>query len=92
MTNNIKEKRDVFCFAFTDIDECSQSISNLCAFQCVNVPGSYQCSCPPHGYIMSANGHTCKGKPSVNVHYVTSGAKHFIVPLVCDIFDCFFLH
>lgn len=46
----------------TDIDECSQSIGKLCAFQCVNVVGSYHCACPPHGYVMSANGHTCTGE------------------------------
>lgn len=48
-----------------DIDECSQSIGNLCAFQCVNVPGSYKCACPPHGYTMSPNGRTCEGKTTV---------------------------
>lgn len=46
----------------SDIDECSQSIGNLCTFQCVNVDGSYKCSCPAHGYVLSANGHTCRGE------------------------------
>ncbi|KAI4885507.1 hypothetical protein NFI96_005275 [Prochilodus magdalenae] len=43
-----------------NLDECSQSAGHLCAFKCVNVPGSYQCSCPEHGYIMSPNGRSCR--------------------------------
>lgn len=53
-----------------DIDECSQSIGNLCAFQCENVPGSYKCVCPPHGYTMSPNGRTCEGKSDVILHHI----------------------
>lgn len=53
------------CVFYTDIDECSQSIGNLCAFQCVNTAGSYQCACPPHGYVMAANGRTCKGEADI---------------------------
>lgn len=49
-------------FLLVDIDECSQSIGNMCTFQCVNIQGSYQCACPPHGYSMSPNGRTCQGK------------------------------
>lgn len=49
-------------FWLVDIDECSQSIGNMCAFQCVNIQGSYQCACPSHGYSMSPNGRTCQGK------------------------------
>lgn len=44
-----------------DIDECSQSIGHLCTYKCVNVPGSYQCACPEHGYTMSPNGRSCRG-------------------------------
>ena len=50
------------CVSPVDIDECSQSIGNMCAFECVNVPGSYQCACPTTGYTMAANRHTCRGE------------------------------
>lgn len=45
-----------------DINECSQSIGNLCTYKCVNVPGSYQCACPEYGYTMSPNGRSCRGE------------------------------
>lgn len=60
------------CVFLTDIDECSQSIGNLCAFQCVNVAGSYRCACPPHGYSISANGHACRGEAWVSIQYLYS--------------------
>lgn len=59
----------------SDIDECSQSIGNLCTFQCVNVDGSYKCSCPAHGYVLSANGHTCRGEWGLS-HRLTAAVEN----------------
>lgn len=48
-----------------DIDECAdlekRNASN-CNQLCVNLPGSYRCECIGGGYLMSDDGHTCKGK------------------------------
>ena len=54
----------------SDIDECAQGAGILCTFRCINVPGSYQCTCPERGYTMTANGRSCKGECGVR----TSGA------------------
>uniref|UniRef100_A0A3B5BEU7 Fibulin 2 n=1 Tax=Stegastes partitus TaxID=144197 RepID=A0A3B5BEU7_9TELE len=75
-----------------DIDECTQSIGNLCAFKCVNVAGSYQCACPPHGYVMSANGHTCRDvdECTTGAHNCSFGQNCFNLQgsFRCLSFDC----
>ncbi|KAM4722436.1 fibulin-7-like [Rhinophrynus dorsalis] len=46
-----------------DIDECSlfQSKwdSKICAHECINTPGSYQCICP-HGYLLDPHQNSCQ--------------------------------
>lgn len=50
-----------FCF-LSDIDECAlPSGGHTCSYHCSNVPGGYYCTCPPTGYILGPNGHTCLG-------------------------------
>ena len=46
---------------FADVDECSTSGANNCALNadCVNKPGSFECSCRP-GYIR--DGVDCNGR------------------------------
>ncbi|XP_035209467.1 epidermal growth factor-like protein 8 isoform X2 [Stegodyphus dumicola] len=41
----------------TDVNECSQR-NNFCEQECINVPGSYKCSCR-EGYSLHPNGRNC---------------------------------
>uniref|UniRef100_A0A3B1IN56 Fibulin 7 n=1 Tax=Astyanax mexicanus TaxID=7994 RepID=A0A3B1IN56_ASTMX len=47
----------------TDVNECevykADSSGLLCAHMCVNIPGSYRCSCPS-GYKLLADGRSCE--------------------------------
>ena len=45
---------------FSDIDECTLG-TDTCAHNCLDIPGSYTCSCRP-GYALNADGITCNGK------------------------------
>lgn len=48
----------------TDVNECEvykKDSGLLCAHMCVNIPGSYHCSCPS-GYNLLADGRSCEGK------------------------------
>uniref|UniRef100_H3AS57 Fibulin-2 n=1 Tax=Latimeria chalumnae TaxID=7897 RepID=H3AS57_LATCH len=75
-----------------DIDECTQSLGNLCTFRCVNVPGSYQCACPEHGYRMSPNGRTCKDidECAIGSHNCSSAETCYNIQggFRCLSFDC----
>ncbi|NXY78546.1 FBLN7 protein, partial [Glareola pratincola] len=46
-----------------DVDECqlfqSSPQTRLCLHDCLNLPGSYRCLCPP-GYLLHADGNTCE--------------------------------
>lgn len=48
-----------------DVDECqlfqSSPQTRLCLHDCVNLPGSYRCLCPP-GYLLHADRNVCEGK------------------------------
>lgn len=46
----------------SDIDECNDASLNHCTFPnlCVNVDGSYNCSCPDY-HVLENDGRTCKG-------------------------------
>lgn len=46
----------------SDVDECEKARNrgHLCIGLCVNVPGSFKCTCPD-GYTLAADGRTCKG-------------------------------
>lgn len=51
-----------FC---TDVNECEvyrlDQGGKLCVHECVNVPGSYRCSCPS-GYKLLRDGRSCEGE------------------------------
>lgn len=50
----------VLCLAVrADINECER-VPMPCAFQCVNSPGSYTCTCPPGRYLLG-DGKSCAG-------------------------------
>ena len=42
-----------------DVNECLVS-NGGCAQSCINVPGSYYCTCGS-GYTLGSKGHTCEG-------------------------------
>lgn len=50
-----------------DIDECAEMIddcnsSGPAPAECINLDGSYECSCQQHrGYRLSSDGTTCEG-------------------------------
>ena len=48
--------------SLTDIDECAEDIDS-CAQICVNVAGSYSCSCGS-GYHLASDSHGCDGNES----------------------------
>ena len=51
-----------------DIDECQPNGGRgPCSHLCTNLPGSHSCSCPT-GYILGADGKTCKGKDCLAPH------------------------
>ena len=45
-------------FGFLDINECNGD--HFCDHNCINVEGSYICSCDP-GYELQPDGRTCEG-------------------------------
>lgn len=49
----------------SDVDECqlfqSSPQTRLCLHDCLNLPGSYRCLCPP-GYLLHADRNACEGK------------------------------
>lgn len=48
-------------FAVADIDECALPTGgHICSYRCINVPGSFQCSCPSSGYRLAPNGRNCQ--------------------------------
>lgn len=48
-----------------DVDECqlfqSSPQTQICLHDCLNLPGSYRCLCPP-GYLLHADRNACEGK------------------------------
>lgn len=50
----------VLCLAMrADINECER-VPMPCAYQCVNSPGSYRCTCPPGRHLLG-DGKSCAG-------------------------------
>ncbi len=43
-----------------DIDECADEASHQCQDTCVNIPGSYNCTCRV-GYQLNSDGYNCSG-------------------------------
>lgn len=54
-----------FLCHLTDVNECEvyrlDQGGKLCVHECVNVPGSYHCSCPS-GYKLLTDGRSCEGE------------------------------
>ena len=46
---------------FVDIDECMNADRGGCIQNCVNLQGSYECSCQ-QGYNIASDGFNCDGK------------------------------
>lgn len=48
-----------------DVNECEvyrlDQGGKLCVYECVNIPGSYHCSCPSH-YKLLPDGRSCEGE------------------------------
>uniref|UniRef100_A0A8D2NJJ9 Fibulin 7 n=1 Tax=Zosterops lateralis melanops TaxID=1220523 RepID=A0A8D2NJJ9_ZOSLA len=58
--------------AQTDLNECKvyhqEGGPRLCAHVCVNIPGSFCCSCPA-GYVLLGDGKSCEGEcPTGHLH------------------------
>ena len=77
-TREISNNFDVF----VDIDECSIGEHN-CDKGCLNVPGSYHCSCPL-GFKLNKDGHTCSG-----IHIVMCSFKTAELHCYLDIYSIF---
>ena len=45
---------------FSDVDECLDSALNDCEDKCINIIGSYNCSCDD-GFILDIDGRSCNG-------------------------------
>uniref|UniRef100_A0A8B9Z316 Fibulin 7 n=1 Tax=Buteo japonicus TaxID=224669 RepID=A0A8B9Z316_9AVES len=54
---------DMLCSVPPDVDECqlfqSSPQTRLCLHDCLNLPGSYRCLCPP-GYLLHADRNACE--------------------------------
>lgn len=58
-----KHFNHILIHLFADVNECEvykKDSGLLCAHMCVNIPGSYRCSCPS-GYKLLADGRSCEG-------------------------------
>lgn len=51
-------------YCYIDIDECGFS-NGECMHDCLNTPGSYQCSCA-EGYTLDNDLHNCTGLVKVS--------------------------
>lgn len=61
--NTFQDSKSVFLFrTCIDVDECEnfRGRGHLCIGLCINIPGSFKCTCPD-GYSLAADGRTCKG-------------------------------
>uniref|UniRef100_A0A8C5QPU0 Fibulin 7 n=1 Tax=Leptobrachium leishanense TaxID=445787 RepID=A0A8C5QPU0_9ANUR len=62
-----------------DVDECEiykvDGAPRLCMYNCINIPGSFRCSCPS-GYKVPGDGKTCEDidECSSGIHNCTRGA------------------
>ena len=45
----------------SDVDECLSSDRGGCEQSCINLQGSYECSCQ-QGYVLERNGSNCNGE------------------------------
>ena len=45
----------------SDVDECLSSDRGGCEQSCINLQGSYECSCQ-QGYVLESNGSNCNGE------------------------------
>uniref|UniRef100_UPI00398E95ED fibulin-1-like n=1 Tax=Pristiophorus japonicus TaxID=55135 RepID=UPI00398E95ED len=75
-----------------DIDECSLTASALCAYRCINTPGTFNCICPEEGYVLSPNGRNCTDldECALGTHNCTSAETCFNVQggYKCLSFEC----
>lgn len=46
-----------------DIDECDDLRNGGCSHSCMNLVGSYKCTCPT-GFALKADNRTCSGEKS----------------------------
>ena len=82
---NILDLTLILHFFISDIDECRlySNRGQICAGKCINLPGSYRCSCPD-GWRSLANGRSCQGILSVKlteVTFVTSKKKNTMMSI-----------
>ena len=46
---------------YTDVDECVENANVTCNQTCINIDGSYYCSCT-QGYRLASDGYSCDGE------------------------------
>ncbi|XP_072993445.1 wall-associated receptor kinase 2-like [Typha latifolia] len=73
-----------------DIDECDPKKQNPCYGVCTNIPGSYNCTCPPgtDGDATTKNGCRPKDKFTLALKVVTGGS----VGIFLALFMCFWVY
>lgn len=60
---NVMKKQSISGFLLADIDECALPTGgHICSFRCINIPGSFQCTCPSTGYRLAPNARNCQGE------------------------------
>ena len=67
-------------YVFKDINECNGN--HQCDHECINVDGSYACSCDP-GYELESDNRTCKGSQYTSALHVNN-----TILLYADINEC----
>lgn len=71
---------------FVDIDECEDESLNECTYKdkkyCMNVEGSYTCSCP-EGYSGEGRGdHGCIKNHNMKIAYAFIGMHHALLSMI----------
>ena len=66
----------IYFFRFPEINECIEG-TQLCEHNCINTPGSYNCSCNT-GYILSTNGFSCASKLMAIYFYAITSSLFYV--------------
>ena len=63
----------LYYYTILDVNECilpsSDPMKHLCGQQCINLEGTYRCTCE-EGFILDDDGYTCNGISMTTIKYI----------------------